>query len=61
MSSAEYDDAPSGTFNDTDYVSRQGNKNEPLPVQSDGDQVEDPINEEIADTDEQLGMSGGMS
>lgn len=55
MSSTDLQDAPAGDFRDDSYVSRQGNKNEPLPVQSDGDRVEDPIDENVADTDEQLG------
>ncbi|KAK0389049.1 hypothetical protein NLU13_2625 [Sarocladium strictum] len=54
MSSADLQDAPSGDVRDDSYVSRQGNKDEPLPVQSDGDRVEDPIDENVADTDEQL-------
>jgi hypothetical protein len=56
MSSADLQDAPAGDFRDDSYVSRQGNKNEPLPVQSDGDRIEDPIDENVADTDEQLGQ-----
>jgi hypothetical protein len=48
-------DAPSGDFQDDSYVSRQGNKNEPLPVQSDADRVEDPVDGDVADSDEQLG------
>lgn len=55
MSSENVNDAPTGEFQDNDYISRQGNKNEPLPVQSDGDQVEDPIDPDQADTDAQLG------
>jgi hypothetical protein len=47
-------DVPSGEFRDDSYVSRPGAKAEPLPVQSDADKVEDPINEAKADTDEQL-------
>lgn len=52
---SDLQDAPSADFRDDSYVSRQGNKNEPLPVQSDADRVEDPIDENVADTDEQLG------
>lgn len=55
MSSENVNDAPTGEFQDNDYISRQGNKNEPLPVQSDGDHVEDPIDPDQADTDAQLG------
>lgn len=55
--SADLQDAPSGDFQDDSYVSRQGNKNEPLPVQSDADRVDDPIDGDIADSDEQLGKS----
>ncbi|PHH70538.1 hypothetical protein CDD80_5943 [Ophiocordyceps camponoti-rufipedis] len=38
---------------ETDYVSRQGDKAE-IPVQADDVRVEDPIDENTADTDEQL-------
>ncbi|KAI1138123.1 hypothetical protein F5Y05DRAFT_385237 [Hypoxylon sp. FL0543] len=48
------DEAPSGNVADNSYVSRSGHKNEQIPVQSDGDLVEDPINEGKADSDEQL-------
>lgn len=53
--SAELNDAPIGNVQDDSYVSRQGSKNEPLPVQSDSDRVEDPIDENVADSDAQLG------
>ncbi|KAI2620456.1 hypothetical protein GGR54DRAFT_639489 [Hypoxylon sp. NC1633] len=39
---------------DDSYVSRPGHKGEEVPVQSDQERVEDPINEVEADTDEQL-------
>lgn len=39
---------------ETDYVSRQGDKAE-IPVQADDVRVEDPIDENTADTDAQLG------
>jgi hypothetical protein len=55
MSSENLENAPSGEFRDDSYVSRQGSKNEPLPVQADSDNVEDPIDADKADTDEQLG------
>ena len=55
MSSAQLNDAPTGEFQDNNYISRQGNKHEPLPVQADGDPIEDPIDGDKADTDEQLG------
>ncbi|KAL2213147.1 hypothetical protein CC79DRAFT_1361967 [Sarocladium strictum] len=51
---SDLQDAPSGDFQDDSYVSRQGNKNEPLPVQSDADRVEDPVDGDVADSDEQL-------
>ena len=48
-----------GTTADTmqnDYTSRTGQKTAPVPVQSDGDAIEDPIDANTADSDEQLGM-----
>lgn len=39
-----------------DYVSRTGQKQAPVPVQSDEDGVIDPIDPATADSDEQLGM-----
>ena len=42
---------------DDQYVSRTGQKQAEVPVQSDNDKVEDPIDAEKADTDEQLGWS----
>jgi hypothetical protein len=56
MSSENLTDAPTGKFQDNSYVSRSGNKAEPLAVQSDDAKIEDPIDPNIADTDEQLGM-----
>ena len=50
-------ETPSGEFREDSYVSRPGNKAEPLPVKSDADQIEDPIDPNTADTDEQLGMA----
>lgn len=50
-------DAPAGDSQDNDYVSRTGQKQGPIPVQSDNDIVEDPIDSNVADSDEQLGMS----
>ncbi|KUJ07629.1 uncharacterized protein LY89DRAFT_601276 [Mollisia scopiformis] len=47
-------DAPAGDAQDNDYVSRQGQKGGPIPVQSDGASVEDPIDPNTADSDEQL-------
>lgn len=49
-------EAPSADVADDSYVSRAGHKNEEVPVQADGDLVEDPIDETKADTDEQLSM-----
>ncbi|OTA94084.1 hypothetical protein M434DRAFT_394988 [Hypoxylon sp. CO27-5] len=52
---SSYDnEAPSGNVADNSYVSRPGHKNEKIPVQSDGDLVEDPIDGRKADSDEQL-------
>jgi hypothetical protein len=48
-----------GTTADTiqnDYTSRTGQKQAPIPVQSDNDAIEDPIDPAKADSDEQLGM-----
>ena len=56
MSSENLTDAPTGEFQDNSYVSRSGNKAEPLAVQSDDTKIEDPIDPNTADTDEQLGM-----
>ncbi|KAI6082474.1 hypothetical protein F4821DRAFT_246996 [Hypoxylon rubiginosum] len=54
MSSYE-NEAPSGAVADDSYVSRPGHKNEEVPVQSDREVVEDPIDENVADSDLQLG------
>ncbi|PHH66151.1 hypothetical protein CDD81_214 [Ophiocordyceps australis] len=40
-------------ISNNDYVSRQGDKKQ-IPVQPDESRVEDPIDERMADTDEQL-------
>jgi len=47
-------DVPAGDAQDNDYVSRTGQKQGPIPVQSDGASVEDPIDPATADSDEQL-------
>ncbi|KAM5351141.1 hypothetical protein ACJ41O_003864 [Fusarium nematophilum] len=54
MSSRDVEDAPSGEFQENSYVSRQGEKAEPIPVQADSDKIEDPIDPNMADTDVQL-------
>ncbi|KAI0169902.1 hypothetical protein GGR52DRAFT_487378 [Hypoxylon sp. FL1284] len=54
MSSYE-SEAPSGAVADDSYVSRPGHKHEEMPVQSDQERVEDPIDENVADSDAQLG------
>ncbi|KAF4456385.1 hypothetical protein F53441_1455 [Fusarium austroafricanum] len=54
MSSDGLQDAPSSEFQDNSYVSRPGEKNEAIPVQTDSDRVEDPIDADKADTDAQL-------
>ncbi|CAJ2500701.1 Uu.00g035540.m01.CDS01 [Anthostomella pinea] len=52
---AEYEnEAPTGDVADDSYVSRPGHKNDALPVISDQERVEDPIDDRTADTDEQL-------
>jgi hypothetical protein len=50
-------ESPSGEFQDDSYISRSGEKNQPMRVVSDQEAIDDPINEETADTDEQLGKS----
>ncbi|TVY41178.1 hypothetical protein LOCC1_G005976 [Lachnellula occidentalis] len=45
---------PAGDAQDNDYVSRTGEKGGPIPVQSDGAEVEDPIDADTADSDAQL-------
>jgi hypothetical protein len=50
-------DAPAGDVQDNDYVSRTGQKQGPIPVQSDNATVEDPIDPATADSDEQLGIT----
>lgn len=42
--------------NQNDYTSRTGQKQAPVPVQSDNDPIEDPIDADTANSDEQLGM-----
>jgi hypothetical protein len=56
MSSNGVQDAPTGDYQEDSYVSRPGQKEQPVPVQSDSDRVDDPIDAEQADTDAQLGM-----
>ena len=48
-------DIPTGTKIDDDYTSRTGQKNAPVPVQRDTDDVADPIDPATADSDETLG------
>jgi hypothetical protein len=57
MSSADeqYETTNAQATQDNDYTSRPGQKQAPIPVQSDNDAVEDPIDPETADSDEQLG------
>jgi hypothetical protein len=50
------DGVPAGDAQDNDYVSRPGQKQAPIPVQSDGADIEDPVDPATADSDEQLGM-----
>jgi hypothetical protein len=50
-------DAPAGDAQDNDYVSRPGQKDGPIPVQSDNAPVDDPIDAGSADSDAQLGTS----
>ncbi|KAF5020961.1 hypothetical protein F66182_7007 [Fusarium sp. NRRL 66182] len=54
MSSSGVQDAPSGQFQENSYVSRPGEKDQPIAVQADSDEVEDPIDADQADTDAQL-------
>ncbi len=48
-------DIPAGDAQDNDYVSRTGQKDGPVPVQSDSAGIDDPIDNATADGDEQLG------
>ena len=50
-------EVPTGEVADNDYTSRTGQKDAPVPVQSDNDAVEDPIDGNTADSDAQLGMA----
>lgn len=47
-------DVPTGEDNDN---TRSGHKGEEIPVVSDQERIEDPIDADVADSDEQLGMS----
>ncbi|TPX07700.1 uncharacterized protein E0L32_010596 [Thyridium curvatum] len=47
-------DVPTGEDNDNSYVSRSGHKGEEIPVVSDQERIEDPIDADVADSDEQL-------
>lgn len=49
------EDVPTGSVQDNSYVSRPGEKAEPIPVQSDDMKIEDPIDANTADSDRQLG------
>ncbi|KAH7188249.1 uncharacterized protein B0J16DRAFT_382130 [Fusarium flagelliforme] len=48
------ENAPSASFEENSYVSRPGEKDQPIAVQADSDRVEDPIDAEEANTDAQL-------
>lgn len=48
-------DVPAGDAMDNDYTSRVGQKQAPVPVQADTDEVADPIDPATADSDETLG------
>ena len=52
---SDLENAPSASVEDNSYVSRPGEKDQPIAVQADSDRVEDPIDAEQADTDAQLG------
>ena len=54
--SSNAEEVPQGNTRNDEYVSRQGAKNESVPVQSDQDTVQDPIDPNTADTDAQLGQ-----
>ncbi|KAH9892141.1 hypothetical protein F4778DRAFT_784884 [Xylariomycetidae sp. FL2044] len=47
-------EAPSGRVTENSYVSRPGHKSEEVPVVSDQERIEDPVDGVKADTDEQL-------
>lgn len=55
MSTTQNSDAPAGDAADNDYVSRPGQAQAGVPVQSDNAAVEDPIDGATADSDAQLG------
>merc|ERR1711900_123115 len=54
-------DIPQGDAQDNDYVSRTGQKEAPIPVQSDNDVVESGVDAETADSDEQLARDDNES
>ncbi|EPE36504.1 hypothetical protein GLAREA_08667 [Glarea lozoyensis ATCC 20868] len=45
---------PTGAVQDNDYTMRSSQKGGPIPVQSDDAKIEDPIDAEVADSDQQL-------
>ncbi|ORY57797.1 uncharacterized protein BCR38DRAFT_354143 [Pseudomassariella vexata] len=47
-------EAPSGVTSNNSYVSRPGNKGEPLGIVSDQERIKDPIDADKADSDAQL-------
>ncbi|KAM0374687.1 hypothetical protein HYE67_007712 [Fusarium culmorum] len=51
---SDLENAPSASYEDNSYVSRPGEKDQPIAVQADSDRFEDPIDAEQADTDAQL-------
>jgi hypothetical protein len=51
----QYETTNAQAAQDNDYTSRPGQKQAPIPVQSDNAAVEDPIDPATADSDEQLG------
>ncbi|KAH8681901.1 hypothetical protein BX600DRAFT_505536 [Xylariales sp. PMI_506] len=54
MQQQENNNTPSGEYVDDSYVSRSGNKSEPVSVVSDRERVDDPIDAETANSDRQL-------
>jgi hypothetical protein len=54
-------EVPSGQVANDDYVSRPGQKEAGIPVQSDSADIEDPIDAETADSDATLGKNSPPS
>jgi hypothetical protein len=49
-------DSAAASAPDNDYVSRPGQKQDPIPVEKDSETVESGVNPDTEDSDAQLGM-----